>query len=449
MATLTAVELGPDTCALARTSVRRGEIHVSAVETLDPGSFPGISALTTAIRQCRRALKLPRRCRVVLWGLPEGANRKDAAVKPLLAPLSDAGFRVERVVSPCNALAALARLKASRREGATCWVAINRAGVAIVVVRPGKQLYAHSFVWDSTVGSLGSQARLLQRYSLVSYLSPEVKRAMADARRQGTPVDVVVTCGNLADLRSLTMPLIEELDVEVETLDSLDGLVVSAAVTERLAEAAPAIRLACAGAVARGARPWDESKRRTVQRTGALLRVAAVLAIVAIGAIGFSSYERWRSSGAVAPVPATRNAPAALPPRSATPAARPEALASTSEPAPQATVLPAPAPPPAATAPVSPPVLSRVNRVPVRTDKPEGSEPSLLEDPVPRLTAILMSNDRRFATVNDGRVVGVGDAIGRRVVVAIDERTLVLREPSGVHIRVGLGGRLLGVERGR
>ena len=446
MATLTAVELGPDTCALARTSVRRGEIHVSAVETLDPASFPGIGALTTALGQCRRALKLPRRCRVVLWGLPEGANRKDAAVKPLLLPLSDAGFRVERVVSPCNALAALARLKASRREGATCWVAINRAGVAIVVVRPGKQLYAHSFVWDSTIGSLGSQARLLQRYSLVSYLSPEVKRAMADARRQGTPVDVVVTCGNLADLRSLTMPLIEELDVEVETLDSLDGLVVSAAVTERLAEAAPAIRLACAGAIARGARPWDESKRRSAQRTGALVRVAAVVAIVAVGAIGFSSYERWRASGAVAPIPATRNAPAALPPPSVTPKPRPEPLPSTPEPMPQTT---APAPPTGAKAPVSPPVHSGVNRVPVRTDKPERSEPPLLEDPVPRLTAILMSNDRRFATVNDGRVVGVGDALGRRVVVAIDERALVLREPSGVQIRVGLGGKVLGVERGR
>ena len=47
---------------------------------------------------------------------------------------------------------------------------------------------------------------------------------MAEARKSGTPVDAVVTCGNLPELRSLTMPLIEELDVEVETLDSLEGL---------------------------------------------------------------------------------------------------------------------------------------------------------------------------------------------------------------------------------
>src|SRR4051812_15755461 len=261
MASLTAVELGADICALARTSVAGGIVHVSAAETLDPAAFPGGGTFTLALRQSRRKLKLPRRCRVVLWGTPDGATRRDAAVKPLLVPLEGAGFHVERVVSPCNALAALARLKTSRRESATCWLAINRGGVAIVVVRPGKQLFAHSFIWDSTLGATGSQARLLQRYSLVSHLAPEVKHAMAVARQQGTPVVAIVTCGNLPDLRSMTMPLIEELDVEVETLDSLDGLEVRKEDADRLSEVAPAIRLACAGAAARSTRPWDESQR--------------------------------------------------------------------------------------------------------------------------------------------------------------------------------------------
>ena len=61
---------------------------------------------------------------------------------------------------------------------------------------------------------------------------------MAEARKAGAPVDAVVTCGNLPELRSLTMPLIEELDVEVETLDSLEGLVVKPAVVEKLGESA-------------------------------------------------------------------------------------------------------------------------------------------------------------------------------------------------------------------
>jgi hypothetical protein len=73
--------------------------------------------------------------------------------------------------------------------------------------------------------------------------------------------------------------------------------------------------------------------------------------------------------------------------------------------------------------------------------------PLSLKDPLPRVTAILISNDRRFATIEDGRVVGVGDTIGRRTVVGIDERTVTLREPSGARVRIGLGGRLLSAAR--
>ena len=159
MRSITAVELGADICAFARTSVRRGEIRLTAAEILDPAAFPGIEAFTVAARQTRRALRLPRRCRVVVWGLPDGASRRDAAVKPLVAPLIAAGFRVDRVVSPCNALAALARrMKTSRGEGSTCWIAINRGGVAIVVVRPGKLLYSHSFAWDSSAPGISRRS---------------------------------------------------------------------------------------------------------------------------------------------------------------------------------------------------------------------------------------------------------------------------------------------------
>ena len=58
----------------------------------------------------------------------------------------------------------------------------------------------------------------------------------------GISVDAAVTCGDLPELRSLTMPLIEELDLEVETLDSMEGLrPVGKAKLERLAERAPAL----------------------------------------------------------------------------------------------------------------------------------------------------------------------------------------------------------------
>ena len=540
MASLTAVELSAEICALARTSVRRGEVHLHAAETLDPASFPGADSFVTALRQARRTLKLPRRCRAVLWGLPEGAGRHDITVKPLLAPLVAAGFTIDRVVTPCNALAALARLRTSRGENATCWLAINRGGVAIVVVRPGKQLYAHSFTWDSSIGSTGSQARLLQRYSLVSHLSPEVKRAMAVARQHGTPVDAIVTCGNLPDLRSMTMPLIEELDVEVETLDSLEGLVVSKEAADRLADIAPAIRLACAGAVSRGGRRLDEGKRRQ-GRTDRVLRVAAVLAGFAAVAYAWYARPEIMRPGPAAPAPQAQPAPP-VPGRPSPDAANPSAGA-TPQQIGAARGTGGTAPPPAA-APdpraaeqraaeqraaeqraaeqraaeqkaaeqraaeqkaaeqraaqqraaeqraaeqraaeqraaeqraaqqkaaeqraaeqkaadqrAAAQKAATVSTSSVPADKPPAGTaraparrppPVPLKDPVPRVMTILVSGERRFATIEGGQIIGIGDVVGRRTVVAIEERAVILREPSGLRVRVPLGGRSRGSGR--
>ena len=416
MPAFTAIEIGSDTCALARTSVQRdGDLRVFAAEVLDPAHFPGPDGFTLALRQSRRKLRLPRRCRVVVWGLREGASRHDAAVVPILRPLTDAGFRVERVVSPCNALAALARLKDPQGDGATCWLAVNRGGVAIVVVRPGRQLYAHSFVWDWTLGATGSQARLLQRYSLVSALAPQVRRAMAAAIEKDTRVDAIVTCGNLPDLRSLTMPLIEELDVEVETLDSLEGLDVAPDVADRLADVAQAIRLACAGASARGTRLLDEGERRP-RHVGRWLTIAAL--IVAICAIGYAWYAKWSSPHAAI-----------------TTTARPVSQARAGAKTPDTNESAAPA----------------VSTPSVPADKVEAGRPrpmpALLKEPAPRITAILLTNGRRYATVEGGHIVGVGQMVGRRLVVAIDEQTVLFKEPSGVLIRVGPGGRIVGMER--
>lgn len=454
MAHITAVEFGGDTCALARVTLRGGEVAVSAAELLNPSAFPGVEAFTVALLKARRALGLARRCRVVLWGLPDGASRSHSAVKAVLAPLSGAGFRVERVVSPCNALAALARVKAARGAGATCWVALNRGGVAIVVVRPGKQIYAHSFPWNSNVGASGSQARLLQRYSLVAFLAPEVKRAMSVARASGFPVETVITCGNLPDLRSLTMPLIEELDIEVETLDSLDGLVVKPDATDTLSEAAASIRLACAGVIARPSRPWDDSKRIAAERAALLTRVAAVLAVLGLLAAAYVGYDRWQRARARSSPPArtTAASPPAAPVGPPAPASNPPVRVSRAPRTPPAETPGAPVPPtvtPAKpAAPVAnppPPAPKSAAPVPDPTPAPM---PPLLTDPLPRVTAILISSDRRLATVGSGQIVRIGDRVGRRVVVAIDERAVVLREPSGVHVRVGLGGRLVRASRG-
>jgi hypothetical protein len=500
MATFTAMEYGVHTCVAARASVRHGAVLVNAIEVLDPLAFPGSDAFSKGLRQARKTLKLPRRLRVVVWGLPDGATRNDPAVVPMIAPLVSAGFRIERVVTPCNALAALARLRAPRFNAATCWLAINRDGVAVVAIRPGKLLYSNSFAWDSTVGATGSQARLLQRYSLVSVLAPEVTRAMTAARNEGTPIEGIVTCGNLPDLRSLTMPLIEELDVEVETLDSFEGLTIKPEVARQLGDGAAAIRIACAAALARRTRPWLAKRPVPVRKIA-----AAAAVVIALSAIGWLGYRRFVHPSAAKPHQApiavanrqggrrTEIAPqrrpavsqsAGRPPiPAATPAIKTSALPGRSSEPP----IKAPAPPQTrsestATAPAIPanpppshdtrtalpvstgisPIASgrlpriappaALNSATARGDTREARHaapipPPLLKDPLPRVTGILVSDERRFATLEDGRVITIGDVIGRRQVVAIDARAIVLREPSGVQLRVGLGGKLEDIRR--
>ena len=113
---------------------------------------------------------------------------------------------------------------------------------------------SRTFGWSYDPDVMGTRAQLLQRYSLVAHLGPEIRRAIAAVcAASGETVTTVITCGDLPELRSLTMPLIEELDLEVETLDSTEGLrAVGKARLERFAESAPAIRLACAAALSPG-----------------------------------------------------------------------------------------------------------------------------------------------------------------------------------------------------
>jgi hypothetical protein len=152
--------------------------------------------------------------------------------------------------------------------------------------------------------------------------------------------------------------------------------------------------------------------------------------------------------------PPVQHSTAAPPPRTVAADPKPAAtIPQTAKPAPApstpAAALHTPSAPAdrhgAATAPRAEP------KVPTVSDakRPAASKPlpALLKEPIPRVTAILISSDRKLATIDGGRIVRVGDVLGSRTVVAIDDHAITVREPSGVQIRVGLGGRVLGVER--
>jgi hypothetical protein len=259
-------------------------MHLSALHIIEPAQWPDHDvSLTGMFKRVRQQKRFPRRARVVAWGLHESASASDPATRAALRPLIDAGFRIESVLSPPKALALLAGQRQRQPgDGATAWLALNRHGAAIAIVKGTSLLFSREFDWSYRAATRPHE-QLLQRYSLVAHLAPELRRGMQMVRTgHGIQVDSVVTCGDLPDLRSLTMPLIEELDIEVETLDSVEGLEITGpARSERVAEYAQWLRLACA--VAAGPAP-----RGTRPAVAPLLRVAAGLA--GVGLIGWLAY---------------------------------------------------------------------------------------------------------------------------------------------------------------
>jgi len=423
MPRLTAIEISSDTCVLVRTSVSGTSVEVGGVQVIDPAAFPGGGTFAATIRHARRAGRFPRRARVVLWGMPDGATPNDPSVSPQLEPLVSAGFRIDRAVTPCNALSALARIRRPKTDNAVIWLAVDRAGVALIAMRTGELMYSHAFDWDSSVGATGSQAHLLHRYAMVSYLAPEVRRAMAVVEKQGRTVDAIVTCGTLNELRSLTMPLTEELDLEVETLDSIDGLTADGFSEERLSEMAAALRIACAGAIARPTRLKGGTPVTAQQSSVLKVAVLALIGIL-VAVAAYFVVSRMLEPRTQAP----RVSIGSALPEPAAPKPAPPALSS---PPPPATIDP-PTPAPTAgraAAPLLPPAP--------RADKLRAEPP---KESLPYVNTILVSATRRFATV-DGEIVEVGDKVGKRVIVGIEPHYVIFREPSGALVRVGLGGR--------
>jgi hypothetical protein len=66
-----------------------------------------------------------------------------------------------------------------------------------------------------------------------------------------------------------------------------------------------------------------------------------------------------------------------------------------------------------------------------------------LKDPLPKLDSILIDQDRRLAVIN-GKPVGVGESVGPRVVLRVEQDAVVFREPSGLAVRVELRPRARG-----
>lgn len=380
MAHSTGIEVGPASCVLVRA--RRGTAGVGGVRVVErPAGGP---ALVAALRAARFAGQLPRRARVVSWGLSPSGAQDDPASESVSRLLADAGFRVEAMITPAEALV---RLAASSGRTATdspvAWVSIHIHGAAIAIVRRSQLLYSRTLTWKYEPAARTPREQLLQRYLLIAHLAPELQRGMTVVHtNSGSAVESVVTCGDLPDLRALTLPLQEELGLYVETLDST-----------------PANRLAGVAALM----PVGSS-RPTARRAG-------IAAALAMGALLLAGYA-WFGNPADRPaLPATHAVATPQRDSSSVPKA-PSASAPTST---------------SDNGPVGSFGSALGETKPASLTLPASAR-ALPPPPFP--TSILIAGDRRLAMMG-GCIVAVGDRVGPRLVVGIHQQSVTLRDPSG------------------
>lgn len=386
MTILTGIEVGPDHCALVGARRVRASIEVIGFRMFELAEWhSSLESRVSLLQEARDELGLGRRATVVAW------DRASFNMASGEAMLRQAGFLVDDILSPADALVLLAWSVPRRPAGRpTAWLSINQHGVAIAIVRGLEQLYAREFSWAIKASERRAQPHLLRRYLYVAQLAPELRRAMEVVRQQyGTRIEFAITCGNIPDLRSLTLRLVEELKIEFETLDSLAGLSATEDCAAELVQAAPAIRLAVAAA-AYGQAPVEYGPvlKWLAGTAGVVLAAGTVWGALTVGS--------GSNNGGAGPIP---RSPIRASDRNSTVESRP-----------------------------LPPEPQPTTGVVV-------DQPAELWSPLPNVDGILISSDRRLAVI-DGAVVGVGDRVGQRVVARIDSEVVVFREPSGRLVRV-------------
>jgi hypothetical protein len=161
---MTGIELGSDSCVLVRARPQSGLAEVSSFHVIERADWAAHAGnVATELHGLRRSKRFPRQARVVAWALTEPARRSDPAVRSLLEPLRAAGFRIEHVLTPPEALAEIARTRPRDPGTAVAWMALNAQGAALAIVRDGQLLFGRTFAWKYSFGAVGPRAEMLQR----------------------------------------------------------------------------------------------------------------------------------------------------------------------------------------------------------------------------------------------------------------------------------------------
>lgn len=330
-------------------------------------------------------------------------------ISAALAPIVAARARIRSVITPAEALLGLARSRQafSIPGGIEAYVAMDRTVTCLALVRDGSLLGARELTWGyenaSSAAAVSSAAGEARRDDLAARLIDELAQQLSTVGEGHGTLTQVAICGGLPELRTMTVTLMERLDVEVETLDSLFGIDTDHLPDQAddLRDQVSELRLAWATAADRNGPLNLMRHRHRRNRRAVLARVAVVGGVAAGLGVGWAVQgSQWWESTAPGTI-ARATPPAALPaqrpqaPRTAAPSSPPQPTPPVipppviERPAPSLTetrtvpapavVPPAAAPPaPARSAPPPPPAPPAPERLPsVLLTQPSAAPPAL------------------------------------------------------------------------
>jgi hypothetical protein len=232
-------------------------------------------------------------------------------------------------------------------------------------------------------------------------------------------VSQVLLSGDMPEIRSLTAPLIELLNIEVETLDTLAGIDASS-LPDGFAERAATFRLAAS--IAADPPPVNLLPAET-SVAGSSYMAWGIFAGGLAAAIVFAAwiYERNVAQRTAAPPAHEQGQQEAV---RDTPPFENEPARTVSD-SPSATER---APAPSLVQPQSPP----------RRDPATARVAATMAQEDPVVSGILVSGDRRVALIA-GRIVSPGDVVGTSIVRAIEPDAIVIATSDGKTRRIELG----------
>lgn len=177
------------------------------------------------MRRLRVQQHLPSEAAVVLWPEPGDAGvaaldvraggvvtlPKARVMRERVAPFVRAGGTVSEVLLPHEAVE---RMVAVAQWAAACVVVLHPTAACIAVV-DGTSARASYFSWAPEPAAADAAGRMLGRYQFAARLMPSLREFASQV-----PSARVVVCGRFPDLRSAMVPIVEDLDREVDVLDA-------------------------------------------------------------------------------------------------------------------------------------------------------------------------------------------------------------------------------------